>query len=450
MRTSRATGESIAEFDLSISFRRVCRLTACVVAALWAAEPLLAQRGPAPESGPRLDVRMLPDVGRGSEATCAVRIPDNGTILIGGSVVDAADYLVCHAAYWAANDDSISGPHLLPDLGHGGAAFASRTLPFNDGLLLAFAGTVIDDAARTQPAAWVGVGAEANLFVLPTPENAGGEAHGVAVGDVDNDDLPDIIVCGLVNVVDGTSNTMMAAIWFRMGDGNDTFALRLLPGLSPDGDSAALDIAHTWDGDLRVGLHANGYSYDALGNRVAVRWMIDWDNPAIRQIADLPPGYDSTARTETVGANETITVGGSIRAPQGPERPVLYDIDRDGLITLLPLPTSATGGRVNSIIAILIGLVAGGEVSTQQGSSAAIWINQPEIPNASRVIDLNRLPSNRPQGVRLQAVHALILPYLEQDNVYKFVGTAGDAQGRRQGFLGGIVGSDHAWGVVAR
>jgi hypothetical protein len=181
-----------------------------------------------------------------------------------------------------------------------------------------------------------------------------------------------------------------------------------------------------------------------------VQWSFDRGNARVRALTTLPDGCDSSARTETVGANESITIGGAIRAPQGPERPVLYDMDRDGLITFLPLPIGASGGRVNSIIAILIGLMAGGEVDTPQGSSAAIWINQPEIPDASRAIDLNRLPSNRPPGTRLLAVHAMILPYIEQDNLYTFVGTASDAHGRRHGYVGNLVGADHAWGVVAR
>jgi hypothetical protein len=276
-------------------------------------------------------------------------------------------------------------------------------------------------------------------MVLPTPGGRGGEALGVAAGDVNGDGVPEIIVCGFY--VDIGSSERQACLWFC--DWVDYYLdFVALPPIVPDGDSEALAVAF----DASSGqAQASGYSYDSLGNRTAVVWYVNEMGAVATALTDLPDGFDSAARTEMVGLNEAITVGGSVRNPQGVELPALFTRSGGEVTTrLLQLPAGATGGQVNSIIAILIGLLVGGEVNGPQGSSAAIWINQGEIPSASRVYDLNRLASNRPEDVRLRSVN-MLLPFIEQDNLYRVAGVATDASGRRHGYVG-VVGSDHAWG----
>jgi hypothetical protein len=74
------------------------------------------------------------------------------------------------------------------------------------------------------------------------------------------------------------------------------------------------------------------------------------------------------------------------------------------------------GGRANSIIAILIGLLVPGQVSGTQGGAAALWV----APTGGGVtlLNLNRLAGDLPPGARLTEA-LFMLPYIEQDNVYR-------------------------------
>ena len=67
---------------------------ATALAGLLMSTPATAQIAPSAKAGMSMNVRMLPDLGAGATAVCAARLPGQRTMVVGGNVVDAADYTI--------------------------------------------------------------------------------------------------------------------------------------------------------------------------------------------------------------------------------------------------------------------------------------------------------------------------------------------------------------------
>lgn len=393
---------------------------------VFASMTAMAQLGGAApgRKAPHLNVRLLPS-GPDADAAEARAIVDgtSNTMMVGGAVRAAN---VWRPVYWQVSASSTSVPQEMPH--ETGGRVNAAVIIGSAEYFCAFVGTTFDDQGVDHPALWV-LGTAGNdtisLIDLPTPSNHGGEALRVATGDINGDGAAEIIVCGWSM---GLAQTARATLW--VGTPEDGFVRQVLPSLVPDGDAQAIAISVSLNESVVCGTATDGN-----GTPQAVMWTMNSQAPAIEALCDLPAGFGSTAQDIEVENDETHWVGHAIISPAGIARPALSHDTTRGTWETQPLPLigGMNTGRVNSIIAILIGLLAGGEGRGPDGPSAMIWVNQDEIPPAA--IDLNRVASNRPAGVRLERVQ-MILPYIEQDNVFKFVGDARHAAGLPVAFFG--------------
>jgi hypothetical protein len=373
-----------------------------------------------------LNVRLLPP-GTNADGAEALAIVDgtSNTMMVGGAVRAANTW---RPVYWEVTPTSASLPHELPN--ESGGRVNAVSISGSPEYFCTFVGTTFDDQAREHPALWL-LGTDrsgvAERTDLPTPGNRGGDSVHVAMGDVNGDGVAEIIACGWSF---GVTQTALATVW--VGTPESGFARRVLPSLVPDGYAEATASSITLNDWVVFGT-----AVDGNGTPHAVMWTMDSQVATIETICNLPAGFGSAVQDIAVENDETHWIGHDIISPAGVARPALSHETVNGTweMQTLPLIGGMNAGHANSIIAILIGLLVGGEAHGPNGQSAMIWINQDKIPPSA--IDLNRVASNRPAGVRLESVN-MILPYIEQGNVYKLVGDARNAAGAPLAFVAGL------------
>jgi hypothetical protein len=363
------------------------------------------------QSVTRLDVTLLPE-GPDGAASIATSAIDTGIdythpdLYVAGALLIGSDGGIWTAALWHQDGAGFGDPMLLPDGGYGGRVNALAIVgDFNgDGVRdLACAGAVRDEAGSDQPALWI-VDVEAAVRV---PLGDGddvlrfGEAVRVATGDFNRDSIPDIVTAGWATDDDGVKRAFVHITW---GDGQTT--LDFLPPLEPGLDAAAMGAA-TLEGDPDQPIII-GSVYNAVGEPQAALWRHEtgeWSDP--ERLGNLQGGDASSAWTFTDLGPGTFVIGGYAENAGGNALPAMWTgSDGDWTVRRLPLPSGFQQGRVNSIIAVLIGIVAAGEMNGAGGPSAALWV----VPRNGRprVFDLNRFHSNLPDDqYALESVEAL-------------------------------------------
>lgn len=371
-----------------------------------------------------LSLNFLTPGPTATESSAAAIAPlDSGVFAVGGAVGEGNDGSGWNAAAWIITGAGPGGgPHLLEDLGSGSRV--ANGAAARNGAGCAFAGTIYD-REMPHPAVWL-VDAAGNSHSRILPSRFGGEALGVAAGDVNGDGRADIVACGYTY---DDAGRRAATLWLTTNGlgGNDQVETRLLS--NPDGgESTATALAIELENVLISSWHeAPG------GGTFAGVYSGAIDNLTFTEVETVPGGVSSRAQDIEVENDETHWVGGTVRTAGGANRAALFGMDSDGSTSarLLPMIDGTSNTQVNGIIAILIGLLVGGETETPGGRSATVWVVSGD---QARVVDLNRMSSNRPRGMRLSSVN-MLLPYMEQDNLYKAVGDATNAAGRLRGFV---------------
>jgi FG-GAP repeat len=409
--------------------RTLTAVAAAAVVASAAADPPPGGENPPPS----LMALLLPSaVGTSNRATCAIDLGvdyANPDVRIGGAAQDSPSdgesFGVSKAAYWTMTAAGIAGPNFLPQPAGGGIVNAVTVGSRDGDDAIYFVGGVGGGTKR--PSLWtVGPVENATLTILPSDTNRG-EALSVAVADLNGDGFQDLAVCGYT--YDAAGNRVATA-WFGAA-GSHTFHEFELPTAAGGPGSTANALLS--DGTSNVLI--SGAIDLPGGGRSAALWTISDSNVSVQRVGELPPGNGSLARTETVGANETLTIGGVTSVGNGVSRPTVWmDIAATGNYESRILPTGLNpNGRVNSIIAILIGLLVAGDTNGPGGSSAVVW----SLSDAGdvRMFDLNSI-TRRPPGTRLTSACCL-LPYMEQDNLFRVVGNATDRNGVSRGFIAG-------------
>ncbi len=371
-----------------------------------------------------LSLNFLTPGPTAAESSAAAIAPlDGGLFAVGGAVGAGDDEFAWNAAAWIITAAGPrGGPHLLDDLGFGSRV--AKGAASGNGAACAFAGTIYD-REFPHPALWL-VDAAGNSHSRILPSRFGGEALGVAAGDVNGDGRADIVACGYSY---DDAGRRAATLWLTINglDGNDRIETRLLSNPA-GGESTATALAIELENVL-----ISSWFEGPGGGTVAGVYSGSIDDLAFTELQSVPGGVSSRAQDIEVENDETHWVAGTVRPAGGVNRAALFEMDTDGATSarMLPMIDGTSNTQVNGIIAILIGLLVGGETELPGGRSATVWIVSGD---QARVVDLNRMTSNRPRGMRLSSVN-MLLPYMEQDNLYKGVGDATNAAGQMRGFV---------------
>ncbi len=418
--------------------RSRARAAAVAVAALSMHAAALGDgpRGTTPAPLPfEASVEMLPEgIGSASRATCGrtETVDNNETLFVGGSVYVPSGNGggIWNSAYWTDDGAMIDGPNFLPDIGYGGEVNAVTTITDGTSNTLLFAGTAFDEEGLPRAAFTVEIAGHGWTLPLPTPPGMIGEATGlIAIG-------PDIhgliiVVCGKLYDRNGGEH----AVYWRSSEERpmEEFSLNFLEGLTPGGDSAAVDVwEHAAQTPGRGSIFIAGYAVDESGLPQAVEWVVENDETHwVGRLASLANAVGSMANavSEVDASTPKLAFAGNSEMERGRTRPTLWTVELENPVisSVRSLPLGGyRGGQANGIIAILIGLLVPGEVHGPGGSSAALWIAPRSGPAA--LFNLNLAVDNLPPGLRLTEAVA-ILPYVEQDNLYKIIVGAGAGGG---------------------
>jgi hypothetical protein len=248
------------------------------------------------------------------------------------------------------------------------------------------------------------------LVLLPLPPGFTGEATGITAKD------EIALITGKLYDRNGREH----AVYWRSSEQQpvEHFTLNYLAALVPGGESAATGALYDADTDR---VFFSGSAVDETGEPQAVQWVVENDGATyVSRLASLPHTVASAA--SWYGASSPyLALAGYCETDRGRTRPAYWTLDMNNpLITSVrSLPLGGwRGGRVNGIIAILIGLLAPGEVHGPYGSSAALWLAPRNGP--ASFFDLNLAVDNLPPGARLTEAVS-ILPYMEQENLYKVI-----------------------------
>lgn len=362
---------------------------------------------------------------------------------VAGSARDAAGRWM--PALWLCNNEVIEGPIIFVVGRSGGEAHGLAVDPNNPNVVYV-SGITFDSNGGSHAALWQAsvtdliidpfnraIQGVRSIF-LPYQQSFSGGVR-VATGDIDGDGRAEIIVAGWSTTVQAPQQKC-ACIWISQ---NETAAMRrvMLPVIDQSGPSQAFEpyLSLTLEDTM-----ISGFSSDSSGRRQATSWSVSPEifyNPeAPIDITLLPGGRPSTALTETVGRDEMITIAGSRTNGTGKTMPAVWianNVSRSWTGRNLTLPSGFNRGQANGIIAILIGLLVPGEMHGPAGASAALW--HLGADGRQLLVDLNSLGGTMGGELHLSSADQ-ILPYIEQDNLYKLIGRATGPGGEESGYVG--------------
>lgn len=403
--------------------------TALLAAA--AASPIFAQLG---DGSVRFNVQFLPLGGAmQSRAECGAFVGDLDHYVIGGSVNAGGGWNPC---VWRRDPAGLSQPVPLSAAGVAGRV-SSITVDPSDPRVIYLGGAVQSSPGGVARATLWQINTDPASFAeltvtersLPTPTGTLSSVTDLVIDPFNASGEAGVIVVGRFTV--GGLNR--AAMWIGPDD-HGNFLFRSLHAETGAVQSEALAVDTNAEG--RTVIAGNMIGTD--GTTWPARWIVDGTSNTIMYSEMDVPSYSATAVVGDWNGDGRDTIGLSAQGRAGSQPPALASLAGDELVEFesLTLPPGHTGGTVNGIIAILIGLLVPGHTTGPAGQSACIWINQPEIP--SNVIDLNAAARNLPLGTRLTTVRAMEPPTEEVGFVFHNItwfGASIGAAGRERAYI---------------
>ncbi len=347
----------------------------------------------------------------------ALALLADGSAAMAGRCADAAG--IEHPVLWT---DAQQPPIELPTLGFGGVArsVVYHGVSGNDVLIVGGSAFASDGQ---------GVG------VVWLVDDAGAEMHQLVQGNYIGTDVRSVGLLeeeGIyfaVGRVETRNGRQLAAVW--SGSNSAEMELEVLPGTPAGGNSSATGYLDLKLKDVLV----SSIVTPAGGEPQAAYWVRSdnaWSGPLA--LPDL--GGGSSAFGIAQGVRNAV-LAGEVENANSEMTPAFW-FNGGAVLSTPSLPGGYDGGRVNGIIAILIGLVvAGGDVTADGISSAALFTGQPGRPGS--VLDLNDVAWNEAaDGLHLSSTRAGVAITAADSITLTTGGAALDGDGIEQPWAGVI------------
>ena len=315
----------------------------------------------------------------------AMTLLADGSVAMAGRCVDAAG--IENPVLWT---DAQQPPIELPTLGFGGVARSVVYYGASGNDLLIVGGSAFASDGQGAGVFWLVDDTGAHMHQLVQGNYIGTDVRSVGL-------LEDEGIYFAVGRVETRNGRLLAAVW--SGSDPAEMELEVLPGTPAGGDSSATGYIDLKFKDVLV----SSIVTPAGGEPQASYWVRTedgWSGPVA--LPDL--GGGSSAFGVAQGVRNAVFAG-EVENEDSEMTPAFW-FNGGGVVSTPSLPDGYDGGRVNGIIAILIGLlVGGGDVTADGISSAALFTGQPGRPGV--VLDLNLAAWNEAaEGLHLSTTRA--------------------------------------------